>query len=128
LLLETASCKEQTVDAELVKTGPRLCNHIFIERNHTMKTAIYIEDGVVQLVITPESEFEKNALTSFEDRPLDTKIFHGSFYDCRGGWVRQEEYWPEVAWQTRRDGRSIILTIKESKPKVEGSKCKQSKQ
>lgn len=31
-----------------------------------MKTAIYIEDGTVQLVLTHESDFEKNALGSFE--------------------------------------------------------------
>ena len=53
-----------------------------------MKTAIYIEDGVVQLVITPETEFEKNALTSFKKNDLDAKIYSGSFYDCRGGWSR----------------------------------------
>jgi hypothetical protein len=54
-----------------------------------MKTAIYIEDGVVQLVITPENDFEKAALRSFEDKPMDAKVFAGSFYDCRGGWIRQ---------------------------------------
>jgi hypothetical protein len=59
-----------------------------------MKTAIYIEDGTVQLVITPETEFEKNALSSFEARPLEAKIFSGSFYDCRGGWVRQQVFIP----------------------------------
>lgn len=57
-----------------------------------MKTAIYIEDGVVQLVITPETEFEKNALITFREKPIDAKIFDGSFYDCRGGWVRQSTY------------------------------------
>ena len=50
-----------------------------------MKTAIYIEDGVVQLVITPEGEFEKNALKSFENKPMEAKVFAGAFYDCRGG-------------------------------------------
>lgn len=54
-----------------------------------MKTAIYIEDGTVQLVITPENAFEKNALTHFNTGQLTAKIFNGSFYDCRGGWVRQ---------------------------------------
>lgn len=57
-----------------------------------MKTAIYIEDGTVQLVLTPESEFEKDALSSFRDKPLDVKLFDGTFYDCRGGWVRQSAY------------------------------------
>jgi hypothetical protein len=58
-----------------------------------MKTAIYIEDGVVQLVITPESEFEKNALSGFHEKPLEAKFFVGAFYDCRGGWVRQTRYY-----------------------------------
>lgn len=53
-----------------------------------MKTAIYIEDGVVQLVLTPQNEFEKNALKSFERGDLETKIMSGSFYECGGGWTR----------------------------------------
>ena len=57
-----------------------------------MKTAIYIEDGTVQLVITPETDFEKNALKSFSEKPMSAKVFAGSFYDCRGGWVRQAGY------------------------------------
>jgi len=50
-----------------------------------MKTAIYIEDGTVQLVITPETAFEKDAMRTFEDKEVTAKIFNGSFYDCRGG-------------------------------------------
>ena len=57
-----------------------------------MKTAIYIEDGTVQLVLTPETEFEQDALRSFEPEKLETQMFRGSFYDCRGGWVRQTAY------------------------------------
>lgn len=53
-----------------------------------MKTAIYIEDGVVQLVLTPENKFEKDALGSFENKPLRTIIKTGTFYDCQGGWTR----------------------------------------
>lgn len=75
-----------------------------------MKTAIYIEDGTVQLIITPESEFEKNALTSFEEKPLEVKIFKGSFYDCRGGWIRQNEHYPNVSCSNQGD-RSLILRI-----------------
>lgn len=54
-----------------------------------MKTAIYIEDGVCQLVLTPENKFEQNALASFSDKPTETAIMQGSFYQCRGGWNRQ---------------------------------------
>jgi len=80
-----------------------------------MKTAIYIEDGTVQLVITPETEFEKNALSSFEDRELDAKIFSGSFYDCRGGWVRQSKYsnGSTMYGANPRGDNSLIIRIDE---------------
>ena len=78
-----------------------------------MKTAIYIEDGVVQLVITPESDFEKNALSTIQDKPLDVKVFSGSFYDCRGGWVRQADYYKDnpLHGVPVNDDKSIILRV-----------------
>ena len=75
-----------------------------------MKTAIYIEDGVVQLVITPESDFEKNALSSFEKEKLDVNIMAGSFYDCRGGWTRQSKVRPSSSLMDIND-KSIILRV-----------------
>ncbi len=82
-----------------------------------MKTAIYIEDGVVQLVITPESEFEKSALRSFEDKPMEAKVFAGTFYDCRGGWVRQCGYFNESGTFHGSDNndRSLILRMATAK-------------
>lgn len=82
-----------------------------------MKTAIYIEDGVVQLVITPETSFEKNALSSFEDKPLDAKIFAGTFYDCRGGWIRQSDYHDggPYSYGRKDNDNSLILRI-DTKP------------
>lgn len=75
-----------------------------------MKTAIYIEDGAVQLVITPETEFEKNALRSFESKPMDAKIFAGSFYDCRGGWTRQKAFYQS----SDSTDRSLIIRMAET--------------
>lgn len=81
-----------------------------------MKTAIYIEDGVVQLVLTPSNEFERNALRSFEGegRP-HAEIFHGEFYDCRGGWVRQQEV-PLCGdfGRTLTESRSLIIRAQSS--------------
>jgi hypothetical protein len=54
-----------------------------------VKTAIYIEDGVTQLVLTPETQFEKDACGTLFDKPLQAKIYEGSFYECHGGWTRQ---------------------------------------
>lgn len=78
-----------------------------------MRTAIYIEDGVVQLVITPESQFEKDAIRSFEGKPTETKIFAGTFYDCRGGWVRQRDVSQGNMYAgLDNSDRSLILTVR----------------
>ena len=53
-----------------------------------MKTAIYIEDGRTQLVLTPDTEWEKTVLSVFRDQ-MDVKIYRGEFYKCAGGWERQ---------------------------------------
>lgn len=82
-----------------------------------MKTAIYIEDGVVQLVLTPEGGFEEDALKSFADKPLGVQVFRGQFYDCQGGWVRQKEQYAS-AWDNNAD-RSLILRIEEPTRKAE---------
>jgi len=79
-----------------------------------MKTAIYIEDGVVQLVITPETEFEKNSLQIFYNKPMDAKLFEGEFYDCRGGWVRQKQvYFGGYTYgsEDKYRDRSLILRM-----------------
>ena len=73
-----------------------------------MKTAIYIEDSTVQLVITPETEFEKNAIRSFSEQPMVAEVFHGSFYNCMGGWVRQ----------TTNEDQSLILKMSTNSKEV----------
>lgn len=76
-----------------------------------MKTAIYIEDGVVQLVVTPESDFEKAAIETLGNGEVKAQMFFGQFYDCRGGWVRQSE---SIASQNsfgRTGDRSLILRV-----------------
>ncbi len=74
-----------------------------------MKTAIYVEDGIAQLVLTPETAFEKEAVGKFRDQPLDVQIFTGTFYDCRGGWVRQNPFQGYTNYQI--EDKSLILKI-----------------
>lgn len=57
--------------------------------NHEMKTAIYIQDGTTQLVLTPESAWEKSALGGIGKNGTPARIISGSFYECQGGWIRQ---------------------------------------
>jgi len=75
-----------------------------------MKTAIYIEDGVLQLVLTPEGDFEKNAIKLFEDKRTKVKVFSGSFYDCRGGWVRQSQHYASTPFGDNQE-RSMIIKL-----------------
>lgn len=88
-----------------------------------MKTAIYIEDGTLQLVITPESDYEKMCVKLFENKEASVDIFTGSFYDCRGGWVRQSYYAKQRNWGGLGDheDRSVILKIKTEKPITEAA-------
>jgi hypothetical protein len=81
-----------------------------------LKTAIYIEDGLLQVVITPESEFDKKALSTLENKPLEAQIFSGSFYDCRGGWVRQSAYQANYS----SGDKSLIVRIAEPAPAEPG--------
>lgn len=54
-----------------------------------MKIALYIADGVEQIVLTPEGKTEKDILGKLHDGSRSLSIKRGSFYECRGGWVRQ---------------------------------------
>jgi hypothetical protein len=55
-----------------------------------MKTAIYIEEGVTQLVLTPENDWEKNVVRNIETNKKAFEIRRGGFYHCKGGWAREE--------------------------------------
>ena len=68
-----------------------------------MKTAIYIENGVVQLVLTPEDDFERSIIGSYEGKPIETSVEFGSFYQCQAGWTRHSE---------SNDRSMIIRTVK----------------
>jgi len=57
-----------------------------------VKTAIYIEDGILQIVLTPKTTFEKEVCSKIEQSDLEnTKIYRGQFYKCQGGWTLQGE-------------------------------------
>lgn len=54
-----------------------------------MKIAFYIEDGLEQIVLTPEADHEKAMLAKLHDGTRELTIKSGSFYECRGGWTRR---------------------------------------
>jgi hypothetical protein len=53
-----------------------------------MKIAYYIDEGIEQLILTPENKKEEKML-SILDSPSEIKVYSGEFYHCLGGWARQ---------------------------------------
>lgn len=52
-----------------------------------MKTAIYIENGLTQIVLTPENDFERAICQTVADQQV-RQVSLGSFYECIGGFIR----------------------------------------
>jgi hypothetical protein len=82
-----------------------------------MKTAIYIEDSVVQLVLTPENDWEKRALGAFHDKAVSASFFNGQFYDCAGGWMRHRALY-ERAGTDHADDASLMIRADVVKPEA----------
>ncbi len=57
-----------------------------------MKIALYIQDGLEQIVLTPEGETEKSILAKLHDGSREMSLKRGSFYRCQGGWIRQRDH------------------------------------
>ena len=53
-----------------------------------MKIALYIEDGLEQIVLTPETDTEKGILGKMHDGSRELAVHKGQFYACQGGWTR----------------------------------------
>lgn len=90
----------------------------------TMKTAIYIEDGVTQVVLTPETDWEKQAISTLEKQNFSCQLFAGQFYDCRGGWTRQGDYYPHYSYghDAHRD-YSLMIRIEKPPTKHQYVDC-----
>jgi hypothetical protein len=55
-----------------------------------MKIAIYIENGITQLVLTPENDWEKSSIQGIQ-KGQKLEVYRGCFYGCLGGWMRHGE-------------------------------------
>lgn len=81
-----------------------------------MRIALYIEDGLEQIVLTPETETEKGILGKLHSEDRELTVIRGSFYDCRGGWKRHGVYQHNFySGRGENDESSIIML----RPKVQ---------
>lgn len=68
-----------------------------------MKTILLIEDGNMQLVLTPENKWEKDAIGVFrEGVGIKAKIHNGRFYQCDADFMIHVQ---------DRDEYSVIVTM-----------------
>lgn len=83
-----------------------------------MKIALYIEDGLEQIVLTPQSDTEKAILGKLHDGSRNLGVCKGQFYACQGGWVRH------------RDGvaDSTMIVLRPTEPKTIADLMKMAKE
>ncbi len=79
-----------------------------------MKTALYIENGYTQVVLTAENEFEKNALGQLKSSGT-VRIEEGEFYHCQGGWARHTQIRNRTEFDRETPPNSLMLiAVKEA--------------
>ena len=93
-----------------------------------MKTAIIIADGIKQIMFTPESESEKQALKMIgPDDNLSVAIKHGSFAattlgynvkECNGGYLRAWESLESVMIVLRPKPTEREMSVEEIAMKI----------
>lgn len=53
-----------------------------------MKTSLWYDGARMQVVLTPETKFERNMLEDLQRRKLSIEWKHGEFLHTHGGYVR----------------------------------------
>lgn len=89
-----------------------------------MKIALYIEDGLEQIVLTPDSETEKAILDKVHDGSRTLSIKRGAFYGCRGGWTRWKRstsVYGTLPHEQEDESTIIVLTSQDRPGKSDAS-------
>jgi hypothetical protein len=76
-----------------------------------VKIALYIEDGLEQIVLTPQSDTEKAILAKLHDGSRAMTLAKGSFYECRGGYARFTPYWQSMAYGGSSGGDESTMVV-----------------
>ena len=87
-----------------------------------MKIALYIEDSLEQIVLTPESDTERSILSKLQDGTRQLKVYRGEFYPCRGGWSRWRREYTNYGGSFSPDFReddSTIIVLRPPEPTKE---------
>jgi hypothetical protein len=78
-----------------------------------MKIAFYVEDGLEQIVLTPESKVETDMLGKLHDGSRELSILKGSFFDCQGGWKRHTPFQAsQFSYGTDKGDESTMIVLR----------------
>lgn len=80
-----------------------------------MKSAIYLDEGNTQLVLSHENEWEKNILKML-NQSFPEQTYWGEFYACQGGWIRQSPY--SFNYNQRSSNDSLIIRVEKKLEKI----------
>ncbi len=75
-----------------------------------MRIALYVEDGLEQIVLTPEGDTEKAILAKMHDGSRRLSVHRNSFYHTQGGFVSQGPY-------SDKEFSTMIVLKKDERPK-----------
>lgn len=76
-----------------------------------MKIALYIEDGLEQIVLTPQSDTEKAILGKLSDGSRELSIKRGSFFKVNGGFTRYATSWHGTYDGCAHDDESTMIIL-----------------
>ncbi len=82
-----------------------------------MKTAILTLDGMLQIILTPETEHEKMAVDMFKDNEGKAVVLAGGqFFECQGGWTRLQMADGHIHAENKERSLFIRLERENGKP------------
>lgn len=81
-----------------------------------MRSAIYIQEGTLQFVLTAESTIDEQVLSALE-KAQGLKVLRGSFYETTGGWVRYREG-NQTCYDNQWDRSDYSLIFRVDEPRV----------
>ena len=77
-----------------------------------MKVSFYMEDGLEQLVLTPQTEAEQKMLDRIHDGGRTLEIKRGSFFQCQGGWMRHKVYYEKSPYGSDPSDQSTMIVLR----------------
>lgn len=75
-----------------------------------MKTTLLIQDGVYQVVLSPENEIERDVVKLFDSNDVEKTYKVGTFSECQGKYIRYFGYMSGI-----EDTCSLMLVLKNNK-------------